>query len=117
MKPKKPKPSEPSLRTKLFKALEADFEVHGIETIKKFRETHPDRYIYIASRLIATIEQPSSGFAACNSLQEIALKLLESVGVNEHDATEDMIKEAMEANDAFIARLEAIRDAGQGRMQ
>jgi|SRR5262249_7307639 hypothetical protein len=117
MKPKKPKTNEPSLRSRLFKALESDFEIHGIETIKKLRETHPDRYIGITSRLIATIEQPSSGFKECNTLQEIALKLLESVGVNANDATDEMIKEAMEANNAFIARLEAIRDAGQGPMQ
>jgi hypothetical protein len=117
MKPKKPKTNEPSLRTKLFKALESDFEMHGIETIKKLRETHPDRYIDITSRLIATIEPPVSGFAECNSLQEIGLKLLESVGVNANDATDDMVKQAMEANDAFIAKLEAIRDAGQGRIQ
>jgi hypothetical protein len=50
-------------------------------------------------------------------LQEIGLKLLESVGVNANDATDDMVKQAMEANDAFSARLEAIRDAAQGPMQ
>ena len=70
MKPKKPKTNEPSLRTKLFKPLESDFEVHGIETIKKLRETHPDRYIDITSRLIATIEQPPSGFKECNSRRQ-----------------------------------------------
>jgi hypothetical protein len=41
MKPKKPKATEPSLRSKLFRALESDFEAHGVETIEKLRESDP----------------------------------------------------------------------------
>jgi hypothetical protein len=46
------------------------------------------------------------------SMQDIGRKLLQSIGFNEPDDVS--IAAAIEANDAFIARLEAIRDAAQG---
>ena len=51
-------------------------------------------------------------FKQARSMQEIGRKLMQSVGVREPD--DEMIQSAIEANDAFIARLEAIRDAAQG---
>jgi hypothetical protein len=54
------------------------------------------------------------GFEGAQSMHEIGLKLLQSVGVNEHDASDEMIAEALQANDEFIARLEAIRDSALG---
>ena len=45
-------------------------------------------------------------------MQDIGRKLMQSVGLREPD--DDCIQAAIEANDAFIARLEAIRDAAHG---
>jgi hypothetical protein len=47
-------------------------------------------------------------------MQDIGRKLLQSVGFSEPDDVS--IQAAIEANDAFIERLEAIRNAGQGLM-
>jgi hypothetical protein len=51
-------------------------------------------------------------FSQANSMQDIARKLLQSVGFAEPD--DASIQAAIEANDAFIERLEAIRDGAQG---
>jgi hypothetical protein len=45
-------------------------------------------------------------------MQDVGRKLLQSVGFREPD--DASIQAAIEANDAFIQRLEAIRDAAQG---
>lgn len=50
-------------------------------------------------------------FNTANSMQDIARKLLQSVGFNEPDDVS--VQAAIEANDAFIAQLEAIRDSAQ----
>src|SRR5262245_25189022 len=50
-------------------------------------------------------------FKSAKSMQEIGKKLMQSVGVREPD--DAMIQSAIEANDAFIARLEQIRDRAQ----
>jgi hypothetical protein len=54
----------------------------------------------------------AQGFAAAKSMHDIGRKLLQSVGFNEPDDVS--IQAAIEANDAFIERLEAIRDSAQG---
>jgi hypothetical protein len=46
------------------------------------------------------------------SMQDIGRKLLQSIGFSEPD--DASIRAAIEANDAFVERLEAIRDAAQG---
>src|SRR5262249_8546785 len=51
-------------------------------------------------------------FKSAKSMQDIGRKLMQSVGVRE--PSDENIQAAIEANDAFIARLEAIRDAAQG---
>jgi hypothetical protein len=50
-------------------------------------------------------------FAQANSMQDIGRKLLQSVGFASPD--DASIQAAIEANDQFIARLEAIRDRAQ----
>jgi len=50
-------------------------------------------------------------FSTANSMQEIGRKLLQSVGFKEPDDVS--IQAAIEANDALIARLKAIRDSAQ----
>jgi uncharacterized protein YpiB (UPF0302 family) len=53
-------------------------------------------------------------FNQANSMRDIGRKLLQSVGFSEPDDVS--IQAAIEANDAFIERLEAIRNAAQGLM-
>jgi hypothetical protein len=59
-----------------------------------------------------TNEQPTQiDFKQAKSMTDIGRKLLQSVGFHEPD--DASIKAAIEANDAFIDRLTAIRDAAQ----
>jgi hypothetical protein len=51
-------------------------------------------------------------FAQAKSMQEIGRKLLQSVGFASPDDVS--VKAAIEANDAFVSRLEQIRDKAQG---
>jgi len=106
MKTRKPKGAEPSLRAKLsaafLEAFQSDFEAHGVEVIQKLRERSPEKYAELAGKLIMTTEPPGDGF---NEMEEIGRKLLQSVGANELALTDDMIEQAIAANDTFIARL------------
>jgi hypothetical protein len=53
-------------------------------------------------------------FKTAKFMQDVGRKLLQSVGFREPD--DASIQAAIEANDAFIERLEAIRNAAQGPM-
>jgi len=121
MKPRKPKPAEPSTRDKLsasfLKAFQNDFETYGVETIEKLREESPSKYAEIAAKLIAAIEPKAEGFEACKNMRDVGISLLKSVGVSEYEITEDMIAEALKGNDEFINALQAIRAAAEGQMQ
>jgi hypothetical protein len=113
MKPRKPKPSEPSLRDKLsasfMKAFQADFEMYGVEVIEQLREKHPDRYAQIATQLISSVEPKSDTWDECKDMQAVGRKLLRSVGVVDEDAiTDDMVTRALAANDVFIDKLAEI---------
>ena len=114
MKPRKPKTSEPSLRDKLsaayLEAFQKDFEANGTAVIEQLRNKSPEKYAEIASRLIAATEPQSQpdGFAGANSSEDIGRRLLQSIGVPE--PLDEQIEAAIEANNAFIAKLEAIRD-------
>src|SRR5262245_5958180 len=116
MKPRKPKPSEPSVRDKLsakFDAdLLADYEVHGSKAIEQAREKSPEKYLETVGRRIAAVEPTSDGFESCKSMEEIGIKLLESVGFPRDIQTPSMIQAAIEANDAFIAKLGEIGQEG-----
>src|SRR5262249_55704385 len=114
MKTPKPKPG-PRLRDKLsesfLRAFVSDFEDNGIEAIEKLRTRNPAKYCEISARLIAANE-PDDGldFKSAKTMQDIGLKLLKSVGVQDAVVTDEMVQAAIEANNAFIATLEAIRD-------
>jgi hypothetical protein len=107
MKPKKPKASEPSLRSKLFRALESDFEAHGVETIEKLRESDPKAYVEVAARVATVVEQSVGSYDDCQSVQDIARKLLALVGVTDPD--EASIERAVEAHSRMIDGLKQIR--------
>src|SRR5262249_54832808 len=67
-----------------------------------------------AKILNLVVDQPpntSVDFSSANSMQDIGRKLLQSVGFASPDDVS--IVAAIEANDAFIERLEAIRDSAQ----
>jgi hypothetical protein len=109
----------PSTRDKLssafVEALEKDWAEHGAEVIQQIRQDNPVKYGELIARLVPmdsnTIEP--NDFSTANSMQDIGRKLLCSVGTVDDTITDDMVELAIEANDAFIARLEAIRDRAQ----
>ena len=98
-----------------------DFQTHGASVFEQVRERSPEKYIELSTRLvglIATLKLEPDGFAECKSMQDIGMKLLQSVGCDEALVTDDMIEQAIRENDAFIERLQAIfRDAAQEPMQ
>jgi len=102
----------PSTRDKLssafVEALEKDWAEHGSEVIQQIRRDNPVKYGELIARLVpmdANLSDPE-GFESCKSMQDIGRRLLQSVGCDE--MTDDMIEQAIAANDDFIARLEQI---------
>jgi hypothetical protein len=114
MKPRKQKANEPPLR-KFLAAFEADVADNAVEVIKQLREKSPEKYSEIAAKLLSAIQQQPDpdGFDSANSMQELGLRLLRSIGVEESAITDDMITQAVQANEEFIRTLEAIRDRAQ----
>ena len=109
----------PSTRDKLssafVEALEKDWAEHGASVIAAVREQAPAKYAELVVRLVPmdSDDDPIDGFNSANSMPEIGRRLLQSVGADEFSLTDQMIQAAVEANDEFIARLEAIRDKAQ----
>jgi hypothetical protein len=109
------KPSQASARAELsadfLRSFQADFKVHGKEAIERMRQEAPAKYAEIASRLIAASGDPpaENSLATANSMEDIARRLLKSVGFNEPD--EAAIQAAIQANETFVARLQAIAQA------
>ena len=117
MKRKEPK-AEPSLRDKLAQkldaALEADFAINGAAAIEALRNKSVDKYVEIAARRVAATDPPANSFESAHSMEEIGIRLLESVGTPRDLITESMIQAAIDANDAFIKRLGQIAADAQG---
>jgi hypothetical protein len=118
MAPKsKAKAIEPSLRAKLsavfLEALERDFQENGVEVIKGLREKHLDRYAELVGRTIAQTEPKEDTWDQTKSVQDIARKLLREVGTDEYAMSDDIVEQAVQANDEFIARLVEIKDRAQ----
>jgi hypothetical protein len=98
------------LSSSFVEALEKDFDKHGVEIIEALRRESPRAYAELVGRLIQTTDAPDGkGFKDCNSLADIGRRLLKSVGLPEPD--EAAIQAAIEANDVFVARLQAIAQA------
>src|SRR5262245_41324953 len=124
MKPKKPKASEPSLRTKLSKSfhetLEQDFRLYGKNVIEQMRQSDPTRYAELAGKLIMATEPPAEGidFKNAQSMHEIGTKLLQSFGVPE--PADIFVEQAIAANDQFVLTLKniaACAQADEGQIQ
>jgi hypothetical protein len=69
------------------------------------------------ARLVSTTEPPGNDFEACKTKRDIGIALLKSIGMDEFEMTEEAISEALERNDEFIAKLQAIRAAAEGQIQ
>lgn len=119
---KKNKSDEPSLRDKLseafLKAFESDFATNGVNVIEQLRMKSPEKYAEIAAKLIAAAEQlPNpNDFANAKSLEDVGRGLLRAVGVNEFDATDEMIEQALKAHSTMIERLEEIASNAIGEL-
>ena len=91
----------------------ADFKLHGKRALEQVRMDSPSKYLELASKLaalVAALKPAQSAFHDANSMQNIGRKLLQSVGADDVTLTDDQIAQAVACNDAFIAKLEAIRD-------
>src|SRR5262245_32737307 len=97
----------------------ADFKLHGSDALEAVRKESPSKYLELATKLlplVAALNPGANDLADCKDMNEIGIRLLKSVGIDEFAITNEMIAEAVAANDAFIAELEAIRDGAQGEL-
>jgi hypothetical protein len=98
------------LSAAFLESLEKDFQAHRDEVIAALRKESPKAYAELLGRLVMTADPPEGGgFKDCQSMEDIGRRLLKSVGLPEPD--EAAIQAAIEANDAFVARLQAIAQA------
>jgi hypothetical protein len=104
----------PSTRDKLssafVEALEKDWAEHGSDVIKQIRRDNPVKYGELIAKLIpmgANLAS-ASDFSQAKSMQDIGKGLLKQVGLHEDAITEQMIEQAIAANDELVARLEQI---------
>jgi hypothetical protein len=90
--------------------LERDFEKNKDAVIEALRNGSPRAYAELLGRLVQTADPPATNsFKDCNSMKDIGVRLLVSVGLTDPD--EAAIQAAIEANDTFVARLTAIAQA------
>ena len=90
--------------------MERDFEKNKDAVIEALRKESPRAYAELLGRLVMTADPPEGGgLKDCQSMEDIGRRLLKSVGLPEPD--EAAIQAAIEANDAFVARLQAIAQA------
>jgi hypothetical protein len=113
------------------KELQAIAAEHAVESADKCvrelnelrRDAHADKAYGAAVAAVMgkakilnlIVDQPpntSVDFSSANSMQDIGRKLLQSVGFREPD--DASVAQAIEANDACVERLEAIRNAALG---
>lgn len=117
MKARKPKANEPSLREllsrKVLEVLVADADVNLTSVIEKLREKNPEKYVEAAVRAMAAAEPKANDYESCQSHEEMARKLLLSVGCDEFSITPEMIDEAVVLKNEFTEGLQAIRDRAQ----
>ena len=112
----KPKKLQPTLRQQLSEPLRdfvADFKAHGKSALETVRERSPEKYLELATKLlplVAALNPGADDFADCATPNDVGMKLLKTVGMNEFDMTEPMIADALKARDDLIDALEAIRD-------
>jgi len=112
----KSKKITPTLRQQLSEPLRdfvADFKAHGKSVLEQVRQSNPEKYLELSTKLlplVAALNPGADDFADCTTPNEVGIKLLKTVGVNEFDADESMIADALKARDDLVDALEAIRD-------
>jgi hypothetical protein len=85
---------------------------------EQMREKSPERYTELAAKLITAIETPAGqGLKDAQSLEEIAERLLLSVGAAAAAITPEMVEAAKEANALFVSTLERIAGTTNARAQ
>ena len=90
-----------------------DFKTHGKTVLEQVRERNPEKYLELSTKLaglVAMIKPQPSDMSKARTHEEIAIATLKAIGMEEEDITPNMIVEAIQANNNFLARLEAIRD-------
>jgi len=121
--PRKPKPNEPSAKDKLSadftERLEKKWREQGDDVLEAAFKESPTKIAEMIARLVSTTEPLGNDFEACRTKRDIGIALLKSIGMNdnEFEMTEEAISEALERNDEFIAKLQAIRAAAEGQIQ
>src|SRR5262249_53950691 len=118
----KQKTNEPSVRDKLSadftKRLEAKWRQQGDDVLDAAFKESPTKIAEMIARLVSTTEPPpGNDFEACRSMRDIGIALLKSIGMDEFEMTEEAISEALERNNEFIAKLQAIRAKAEGAIQ
>src|SRR5262249_3026387 len=91
--------------------LVADFKTHGKSALETVRERSPEKYLELSTKLlplVAALNPGASGYSDAQSQSEIAFRLLRQMGVSEFDINEQMLQDAVEANDKFVATLRNI---------
>ena len=97
-----------------------EFKDNAAEAFKTVRERDPSKFLELSAKLfplIMALNPSKNEFSTAQSREELAAALLRSVGLAE--ASEDQVAAAIDANNKFIAQLEAIRDAaalGEGEL-
>jgi hypothetical protein len=124
MKPRKSGISnEPSLLQELNEPLRdfvADFKLHGKSALEQVRERSPEKYLELSTKLLPLVAALNPGvddFSDCKDMQDVAVRLLRSIGLSDFEMTPDMLEDAKKLNDRFIDDLQAIRAAAEGAMQ
>jgi len=96
----------------------ADFKTHGAGVLQKVRESNPEKYLELSTKLlplVAALNPATDDFSNARDMQSIGIALLKSVGFGDPD--DASIKEAIELNDTFVDGLQAIRARAEGAMQ
>jgi hypothetical protein len=124
MKPRNSKSNnEPSLLRELNEPLRdfvADFKLHGKSALEQVRERSPEKYLELSTKLLPLVAALNPGvddFSDCKDMQDVAVRLLRSIGLSDFEMTPDMLEDAKKLNDRFIDDLQAIRAAAEGAMQ
>ena len=97
------------LSAAFLESLERDFAQNKDEVIQALRKESPRDYAALLGRLVMTSDPPGEkGFADANSMRDIGLRLIVSMGVPKEEVTDQQIDLAVIANQNFLNRLEEI---------
>src|SRR5262249_44128952 len=114
---KKPEPSLIEQLSAPLRDFVADFKEHGKSALETVRERSPEKYLELATKLwplVAARNPGADDYSDCKDLRSLAIKLLKNHGVDEFALTEDMITEALAANDRFLDTLQEIKARSEG---